>query len=699
MEDEQDKRKEEMTQKEDALRSRIRKRVSVEKDNCATSAPPPASTTNGTIVVDRFGRKGPAPPQREPPPRNNNPHPNNNHRGGRDNQRSPPSRHFHSRSRSPDGRHMRRDPRDMRRGGNGGNGGWGGRGGRGGRGRFPHRGGFRGHGGGDRRAGGGGGGGGGGGNFRRRVREDRWSEPPRKPYLSPDYLKERQEREKAPSNWDVGPNGQKNMPRMPAPPDPNIAGGTGTGSAQGMVAPGMPGVLMPGMLGMPGMQGMPGMPGMGMGMAMPGMMPPGLIPGLMSGHMLAGAVPSLMPRSGMQTRHARRLYIGNLDRNHGDEKEIQDFFETTIKSCLSEQDTPSNNILQSIYLNEGRGFAFIEFESIQLCTACIALNGLTWKGVPLRVKRPSDYDGSRVPPSTAPPIGLNLSGVEMEQVNTSNSNGSTPNPPYRLFIGGLNPQTTKAALRPIFEQLGALQNINVVPNSSNPMLCRGFAFVDYADSNVAGQAIATLNGQMFLGAMLKVQYSDPQMRGKYEQAHAPSLTATATTMGSLGGAAYNPAAALAAALAMTKAPPPGTMAPQGRGGHIMQLGVPMPLPTYVHPGLAMAGVPPLLSAAPALTPTSRVIVLMGMVPENELDDQNLYVELVSEISEECRKFGTLLSTVVPKDGAGRGKVYLQYEQIAHTAVAYRCLKGRKFGDAVVGCDFYSETDFSNGQYV
>ena len=268
-------------------------------------------------------------------------------------------------------------------------------------------------------------------------------------------------------------------------------------------------------------------------------------------------------------------------------------------------------------------------------------------------------------------------------------------PAHRLFIGGLTPHTTMQVLQPIFEQHGAIQHINLVPDTQNASLCRGYAFVDYVDPNSANVAVATLNGQQFNGGMLKVQYSNV---GARSATNAPPLLTPALLLGSTSAAphasvGYDAEAALAAALAMTNAPPLASTSGVPIIGR-----PPMPLmPSLAYPSQP----PPLISmqAPPSsIVPTSRVVVLINMVPVEELDDDQMYSELVQEISVECRKFGTLLSTVVPKEGGGRGKVYLQYEQMDHTAVAYRCLKGRKFGDAVVECDFYSEEKFGAGTY-
>lgn len=293
----------------------------------------------------------------------------------------------------------------------------------------------------------------------------------------------------------------------------------------------------------------------------------------------------------------------------------------------------------------------------------------------------------------------------VDNYNNGNQNTNNNNVPHRLFIGGLPKPTTLAELTQMFEQHGVIQHLNLVKDNVDPTQCRGYAFIDFADPKVAENVIQRLNGQQYGGAQLKIQYSNQNARAitTNQNAYAPPLGGIPALGTAVG--AYNAEAALAAALAMTHAPPPGPvgLVPQMMNSMMVQNST-APTTTWTHSAYTQALVPPLgvptLSAPPPLQspPTSRVIVLMNMVPLEELDNPSLYAELVQEISGECRKFGTLLSTVVPKEGAGRGKVYLQYELMEHTAVAYRCLKGRKFGPAVVDCMHYPEDKFANGQY-
>ena len=49
---------------------------------------------------------------------------------------------------------------------------------------------------------------------------------------------------------------------------------------------------------------------------------------------------------------------------------------------------------------------------------------------------------------------------------------------------------------------------------------------------------------------------------------------------------------------------------------------------------------------------SRVIVLRNMVTEEDLNDEEMYAELLDDIGDECAKFGKILKLIVPKRPAG-----------------------------------------------
>jgi len=103
--------------------------------------------------------------------------------------------------------------------------------------------------------------------------------------------------------------------------------------------------------------------------------------------------------SSSQTRHARRIYIGNLPQGV-EEKEIKGYFEGMIAERMQfGEEFNGNKNIASVYINHDRHFCFIEFYSIEIAAACMALDGapLPNRGA-LKIRRPNDYNADLVDP-------------------------------------------------------------------------------------------------------------------------------------------------------------------------------------------------------------------------------------------------------------------------------------------------------------
>jgi cold-inducible RNA-binding protein len=78
-----------------------------------------------------------------------------------------------------------------------------------------------------------------------------------------------------------------------------------------------------------------------------------------------------------------------------------------------------------------------------------------------------------------------------------------------LFVGNLNFQTTEGDLRTLFEPFGQITRIHIATDRETGR-ARGFAFVEMANDEEAGKAIAALNGKEFGGRALKVNEARPR---------------------------------------------------------------------------------------------------------------------------------------------------------------------------------------------
>ncbi len=81
-----------------------------------------------------------------------------------------------------------------------------------------------------------------------------------------------------------------------------------------------------------------------------------------------------------------------------------------------------------------------------------------------------------------------------------------------IFVGNLNFQTTQEDLRSVFEQYGAVENVNIITDRETGQ-ARGFAFVEMTNKNEAETAISVLNGTELNGRAMNVNEARPKTQG------------------------------------------------------------------------------------------------------------------------------------------------------------------------------------------
>jgi cold-inducible RNA-binding protein len=77
----------------------------------------------------------------------------------------------------------------------------------------------------------------------------------------------------------------------------------------------------------------------------------------------------------------------------------------------------------------------------------------------------------------------------------------------KLFVGGLSWGTTDDTLRAEFEKHGEVTEAKVVTDRETGR-SRGFGFVSYNDEQDAESALNALNGSMFEGRTIKVDFAE-----------------------------------------------------------------------------------------------------------------------------------------------------------------------------------------------
>ncbi|RHY63012.1 hypothetical protein DYB34_008549 [Aphanomyces astaci] len=154
------------------------------------------------------------------------------------------------------------------------------------------------------------------------------------------------------------------------------------------------------------------------------------------------------------SRHARRLYVGGF--GEITEAEIERFFNEVIDKALGE--VQEHGSVVSVYINRERHFAFVELKTIELTTACMELDGITYHGQPLKIRRPNDY----------------------------------------------NPSAVKETVKELLQAFGALKSFHLV-KELNTNLSKGYGFCEYLDPAITQIACAGLNDMQVGDKILTVR--------------------------------------------------------------------------------------------------------------------------------------------------------------------------------------------------
>jgi splicing factor U2AF 65 kDa subunit len=219
--------------------------------------------------------------------------------------------------------------------------------------------------------------------------------------------------------------------------------------------------------------------------------------GMAGGHLsAASALDSNDAPLGSQqhpTRHARRLYVGNLPVNTTD-VEVGDFFNRAL--AYSKGVEGDAKPVLSVYLNLEKRFAFIELRSLSEAAAALAMDGVLFSSMSLRMRRPNDYNEAACPPVLPPPhFDPSLLGIVSTQV------GDGPN---KVFIGGIPYSLTEDEVKVILQTHGRLAAFNMIKDAGTGT-SKGFAFFEYADPSVVDDACKNLNGTVIENKTLTVR--------------------------------------------------------------------------------------------------------------------------------------------------------------------------------------------------
>ena len=107
------------------------------------------------------------------------------------------------------------------------------------------------------------------------------------------------------------------------------------------------------------------------------------------------------------TRHARRVYVGNMPPGHNSEEQVKNFFNEVISICMDEDHT--NNYVLSVYMNHKKNFAFVELSSVDLTEACLQLDGILYCSNILKIQRAKEYKPELISVPPQAPVQFQVS--------------------------------------------------------------------------------------------------------------------------------------------------------------------------------------------------------------------------------------------------------------------------------------------------
>ena len=246
--------------------------------------------------------------------------------------------------------------------------------------------------------------------------------------------------------------------------------------------------------------------------------------------------------------------------------------------------------------------------------------------------------------SPRPPPGFDPTKLGI--VGTQVSDG-----PNKLFIGGIPYHLSEDQIKDLLRTYGELAAFNLVKEATSGQ-SKGYAFCEFVDNSVIDAACAGLNG---------MQVDDKQLTVRRASTHPPGFDPSLAPL---------PPIALGSQI--------GSTLGRAEGGGAL------------------------------LGSSTTVLELKNVIDEAELEDEEEYEEIVEEMEEEGKKYGELLTVLVPRPKKGEserdafargvGRVFLKYATVKECERAQATLSGRKFDQRIVHASFYDEDKFSNRDF-
>ncbi|KAL6522771.1 hypothetical protein OROHE_016618 [Orobanche hederae] len=193
------------------------------------------------------------------------------------------------------------------------------------------------------------------------------------------------------------------------------------------------------------------------------------------------------------TRPMRRLYVENLPPSASE----KDLIECINKSFLSY----GVNYIQgtqpciSCIIHKEKSQALLEFLTPEDASSALALDGMSFSGANLKLRRPKDYANVTTGLSEKSVVAVDpVSDVVVDS-------------PHKIFIGGISKLISSKMLLEIARAFGPVRAFHFEVNTDLNEPC---AFLEYVDLSVTSKACAGLNGMKLGGRVVSAVSAMPE---------------------------------------------------------------------------------------------------------------------------------------------------------------------------------------------
>ncbi|KAG7569015.1 RNA recognition motif domain [Arabidopsis thaliana x Arabidopsis arenosa] len=185
------------------------------------------------------------------------------------------------------------------------------------------------------------------------------------------------------------------------------------------------------------------------------------------------------------TRRMRRLYAENVP-DSASEKSLIECFNGYMLSSGSNHIKGSEPCISCI-INKEKSQALVEFLTPQDASAALSLDGCSFAGSNLKIRRPKDY------------VGTTNGELEKKEPATNAVSHDVEDSSNKIFIGGFSKAISSEMLMEIVSVFGPLKAYRFVSNNDLNQRC---AFLEYTDGSVTLKACAGLNGMKLGGSVI-----------------------------------------------------------------------------------------------------------------------------------------------------------------------------------------------------